>query len=169
VTESNRVLGLDSQLHHFDHLQDCLDLTHCLLQQARRQIYILTPDLEFGFYDQPMLVDQLSALLRHSRYTQAKVLIGDIKPAVGRSHALRDLAERLPSKIQMRVVNKDYPSSDNAWLLADNSGLMFRKDPHLYKGFVSFQHPARNQQLQQEFQRMWDYAFESPELRRLGI
>lgn len=169
MTGSNRTLGQDSELHHFSHLQDCLELTRLLIEQARRQIYILTPDLEFGLYDQSALVDRLSAMLRRSRYTQAKVLIGDIKPAIGRSHALRDLAERLPSKIQMRVVNRNYPLSDNAWLLADDTGLMFRKEPSLYKGFASFHHPARNQQLQQDFQRMWDYATESPELRRLGI
>jgi|SRR5690554_2062998 len=169
MSEPNRILGQDSRLHHFEYLQDCLELTQCLIEQARRQINIFTPDLEFGLYDQQELVDRLSAMVRRSRYTQARVLIADIKPAVGRSHALRDLAEKLPSKIQMRVANPDYPLSDNAWLLADDTGVMFRKEPHLYKGFVSFNHPSRNRQLQQEFLRMWEYATESPELRRLGI
>lgn len=169
MSEPQRVLGQDSSLHHFEHLQECLELTQSLVNQARRHISILTPDLEFGFYDQAALVDGISAMLRRSRYAQARVLIANIKPLVGRSHALRDLAERLPSKLQLRVVNLEYPHNTNAWLLVDDTGLMFRKEPNLYKGFVSFNHPVRNQQLQQDFQKMWDCATDSPELRRLGI
>ncbi len=169
MTEPKQILGQDSQVHRFEAQEQAFELSLALIQQAQRSACLFSRDLDKGFYDREAMVDALSRLARRNRFTEVQILITDPKPLIGQSHALLTLAERLPSKVILRVMHPDYPNPNSSFMLVDDTGLMFRKDSSVYQGFVCFNDPGRCKQFDHDFRAIWQRATQSPELRRLSL
>ncbi len=62
---------------------------------------------------------------------------------------------RLTSRIELRLVNQDYPIEDQPFLLADREGILCRHDFSKPEGFASFAAGGRVKLKAEAFQRMW--------------
>jgi hypothetical protein len=71
--------------------------------------------------------------------------------------------------MELRLVNEDYPVEDQPFILADREGVVYRHDFYKPEGFAKFSDGGRVKLLSENFQRMWDAARPSLELRELPL
>ncbi|MDP2176936.1 GNAT family N-acetyltransferase [Methylicorpusculum sp.] len=141
-----------------------------LISSARRQICIISKDLEWPLYAQSAMIEALKSFAIDNRNSLVMILIQDPSALNGRSHPLIDLAQRLPSSIQLRTPTEmediGYPS---ALLLSDQRGYLFRLNNDQAKGDWSPCLPSRTKQLAELFERLWQCARPCTEFRALNL
>lgn len=163
------ILGQDPDSWLFTDHNRMLGLMDSLVGQAHQRLWLYDQTLDHTLYDRYQLRELVSALARHHRLSEVRLLIHDDKPLVKRRHQLVELMRRLSSRIELRLVNPDYPMSDQPFLLADREGLLYRHEFGKPEGFASFKGAGRIKVQEEAFQRMWDAARPSLELRELPL
>lgn len=163
------IAGKDDTTWNFESERDCLDLLDTVAGQANQRIWLYDRLLEHDLYDRKRLRDIFSGMARRHRVCEIRILIHDDKPLVQRRHQLVELMRRLPSKIELRLVNGDYPAEDHPFLLADRHALAYRHRFDNLDGWAKFSDPGRVKLQAEAFQRMWDTARPSLELRELPL
>ncbi|BES71100.1 hypothetical protein RE428_21180 [Marinobacter nanhaiticus D15-8W] len=163
------VAGRDDSSWHFETEKDCLDLLDTVAGQANQRIWLYDRLLDHDLYDRKRLRDIFSDMARRHRVCEIRILIHDDKPLVQRRHQLVELMRRLPSKIELRLVNGDYPAAEQPFLLADRQALAYRHRFDNIEGWAKFSDPGRVKLQAETFQRMWDTARPSLELRELPL
>lgn len=94
-----------------------------------------------------------------------RILVGDSAQAVRNGHRLISLSRRLSSNCLIRRLNPDYPKEDDAFLLADDQGLLLRPKPAQPAGYACYRAAGRVRQLQARFEQAWDTSLSDPDLR----
>ncbi|MCG7199367.1 GNAT family N-acetyltransferase [Marinobacter pelagius] len=146
-----------------------LALMDSLAGQAGQRIWLYDRLLEHDLYDRLRFRELISALARRHRLSEVRLLIHDDKPLVKRRHQLVELMRRLPSRMELRLVNEDYPVADQPFMLIDREGVLYRHDFYKPDGFCNFSDSGRVKLLAETFQRMWDCGRSSLELRQLPL
>lgn len=163
------ILGEDQQSWRLDNDAHVTDLMDSLAGQARQRLWLYDRLLDHDLYDRQRFRDLLSWLARHHRNSEIRLLVHDDGPLVKRRHQLVALMRRLPSAISLRLVNDDYPPAEQPFLLVDRQGALLRHRFDRPEGFAAFADSGRVKLLAETFQRMWDTARPSLELRELPL
>jgi predicted GNAT family N-acyltransferase len=163
------ILGSDEGSWLFDTEARLLGLMDSVVGQAGQRIWLYDRLLEHDLYDRHRFRELISTLARRHRLSEVRLLIHDDKPLVQRRHTLVELMRRLPSRLELRLVNKDYPVEAQPFILADRAGVVCRHDFYKPEGFARFSDGGRAKLLSENFQRMWDVARPSLELRELPL
>jgi len=163
------ILGEDSESWLFNDQPRMLGLMDSLAGQARQRLWLYDKTLEHDLYDRHQLRELISTLARSHRLSDVRLLVHDDSPLVKRRHQLVELLRRIPSRIELRLVNTDYPAESQPFMLVDREGLLYRHDFNTPEGFASFQGAGRIKLREEAFQRMWDAARPSLELRELPL
>lgn len=161
-TVSDDLLLLDS-------LEDFQKYTVALSTNARRHLDILSHTLDPLVYEHPDTIAALSALARSHRLARVRILVQDTLPLIESGHALVRLAQRLPSKIEVRKQHGELENTDMGFVLADSEQVLYKHDDRLYRGFVNFKAPAELRSLREAFVRAWEYAQPDPQLQQLHL
>lgn len=169
VRQNPMLLGEDPDTWLFDHESAMTDLMDSVAGQARQRIWLYDRLLDHDLYDRLRFRELISTLARHHRLSEVRLLIHDDKPVVKRRHQIVELMRRLPSRIELRLINEDYPVEDQPFLLVDREGVVFRHDFYKPEGFAKFSDNGRVRLLAESFQRMWDAGKRSLELRELPL
>lgn len=167
--EQPMVLGQDSQTWLFAGEGHMLGLMDSMTGQAGQRLWLYDRLLEHDLYDRFRFRELISTLARQHRLSEVRLLIHDDKPLVKRRHQLVELMRRLPSKIELRLANDDYPMENQPFLLVDREGVLYRHDFYKPEGFANFSDGGRVKLLSESFQRMWDAGRSSLELRELPL
>jgi predicted GNAT family N-acyltransferase len=163
------LLGADTQPWLFDNESSMLDLMDSMVGQAGQRLWLYDRILDHDRYDRYRFRELVSSLARRHRLSEIRLLIHDDQPLVKRRHQLVELMRRLPSRIELRLVNSDYPHEDQPFIVADREGVMYRHDFTRPSGFAGFADSGRARLLSENFQRMWDAGRRSLELRELPL
>lgn len=163
------VTGKDSESWLLDSETDLIGAMDSMANQARQSLWIYDQFLDHDRYDRFRLREILSAVARRHRLSEVRLLIHDDRPLVQRRHQLVELMRRLPSKLELRLVNPDYPAETQAFVLADRNALIYRHQFDKPEGFARFSDAGHNKRLRETFQRMWEAGRSSLELRELPI
>lgn len=142
-----------------------------LLAQAKREILIVSPDLEHERFDNDEFIDALSAFARSSRYTTTRLLIANPSLAVSEGHRLVKLARKLSSLIEIRQLHDDDidTSQPQAWLVADNIGLLRCTNRDPWQGSLLPKGTPYAQQARSRFLEWWERGSEIQDFRELNI
>lgn len=140
-----------------------------LAQTARRQIAILSTDLDIPLYDSEAFATAVSRLARASRYAQIQILVKDTRLLIERGHKLARLAQRLSSKILLRKLTVEPENSDMAFMLCDSDKLLYKNDDQVYRGFANYSAAVEVKPLRETFDYLWQYAEAEPDLQQLYI
>ena len=167
--ENPMLLGEDRDAWLFDRENTMVELIDSLAGQARQRLWLYDRVLDHDLYDRLRFRELISSLARSHRLSDVRLLIHDDKPLVQRRHQIVELMRRLPSRIELRLVNEDYPVDDQPFLLADREGVVYRHDFYKPEGFATFANSGRVKLLAESFQRMWDAGRSSLELRELPL
>ncbi len=168
-TDTPMTLGTDTTTWPIEGDGDHLQLLRALADQASRRLWIYDQQLSHSLYDDSFLSDALSALARRSRFSEIRFLIHDDAPLVQRRHRLVTLLRRLPSHVSLRLINTSHPHEDTPFVLADESGLLYRHEFGQPQGFARFNASRRVRPLAENFERIWEQGTASVELRELPL
>jgi hypothetical protein len=166
-------LGESETLLRLDSLEDFQRATTALLGQTRRELYIVTPDFEPERYNDITFAEALSAFTRRSRYSDARILIGDPAIALRWGHKIVNLARRLPTKLRIRQLHEeDFDTTGErteAWIVADDIGLLRRDGREGFKGMLAAKAIPQAQRASQQFSAMWERSREVADFRNLDL
>ena len=163
------ILGQDQDSWLFDQEATLLNLLDSLAGQASQRLWLYDRLLDHERYDRYRLRELISEIARRHRLSEVRLLIHDDKPLVKRRHQLVELMRRLTSSIELRLVNPEYPIEDQPFVLVDREGVLYRHGFEAPEGFACFAAAGRAKLLEESFQRMWDAARPSLELRQLPL
>lgn len=140
-----------------------------LIQQAKREIFIVTPDFEPERYNDAGFADALSAFVRRSRFTDARILVGDPTLAIRWGHHVVTLARRLSSNLKIRQLHEEDAKAQHAWIVADDIGMLRRDGTDVFKGALSARSIPHAQRARRQFIEMWERSSEVPDFRQLNL
>lgn len=158
------------EIAEFTTLEESLPALLRLIGKARRQIRIYSPDLEHVLYGRAEIVEALKQFAINSSGGNVLIIVQDTLAVRSQPHPLLDLAQRLPSIFLFRTpVEADDLQYPSAYIINDRDGYLFRQQNSHYRGVWSPTLPARNRQLAEEFERVWQRCRPCTEFRALGL
>ncbi len=80
-----------------------------------------------------------------------------------------ELSRRLSSSIEIRQPHEDYLHYNEAFLIADECGLIHREFADRYEGNANFYAPIEAQRKLDFFTEVWERSQVHPEFRRLHL
>ncbi|WP_232199371.1 DUF7931 domain-containing protein [Thioalkalivibrio thiocyanodenitrificans] len=158
-----------SGLMRLEGLETIREFVHARVADARRRVWILSPDLSPVIYDDADLVDAISGLARRSRHADVRILIQDRRSLPAEKHRLVDLALRISSRIHLRRQAPDEPALEESMLLVDAGAYLHQPRAGDPVALADANAPPRVQTLEGRFRTYWNHAIPDPELRRLKI
>lgn len=166
---SSFVLGESEALVHLEG-EDAFSRAQVLLmQQAKRELFILTPDFEPERYNEAGFADALSAFVRRSRFTDARILVGDPALAIRWGHQVVALGRRLSSNLKIRQLHDEDAKVQHMWMVADDIGMLRREGTAGLKGILSAKSIPHAQRARRQFIEMWERSTEVPDFRQLHL
>ncbi len=141
-----------------------------VISTAKRGLAIYSRDLEHSLYAHPAIVEALKQFGIQSRGGVARILVQDVGAVRSKPHPLLGLSHRLSSVFQFRTPvdpeDLQYPS---AFITNDRDAYCFRLLDGRYEGDWSAALPARNKQLMEHFNRVWERSRVCTEFRALEM
>ncbi len=154
-------------------LLDCSEDFHSfalkLLLPARRNISILSNDLDLAIFGTDEFVDAISQIARSNRYAQVQILVKNTQHLLENGHKLGKLSQRLSSKISIRKLVVEPDNTKMGFILCDDNGLLYKNDEAIYQGFANYNAAAEVRHLREIFDYIWEYGEVEPELQQLHI
>jgi hypothetical protein len=147
---------------------DTQHATDLLIQQVTGDIEIYSRELDGLLYNRSEFLDAINHLCTLNQLFRLRILCHNPETAVKRGHRLIELA-RKHSNIEIRQVHADYQSYNEAFLIADCTGLILRPFADRYEGTANFNTPVHAQHRYSYFNEVWDRSEAHPDLRRLHI
>ena len=128
---------------------------------AQRSITIMTPDLEPDIYGSDDFLEALKRLVLAKRYARVRVLVTEPARTVRNGNRFVALGRRLNTYIDFRNLREDYRTEvHEAYIIADDSALMYRANGRRYDGIVGKSEPIIARQHLDAFYQPWeDSAF----------
>jgi len=159
----------DAELFSHDGELACVEGIVRVLNHPLREVRIYSPLLDHSLFEDGQVLQALSAFVRSGPPTTLRVLIHSSNPVISRGHRLVDLARRLTSKIQIRLVAGELQDEQRCFVLADQRGFFLMPDHNEYQAFSNQYDPVQSTQLADRFDYLWQRAELDPELRSLSI
>ena len=137
---------------------------------AKRSLAIFTQDLEPRVLDREDFLELIKRLVLPNRFARVRVLVADPTRAIKDGHRLVSLGRRLSTFIEFRNVHPDYRAEHNeAFVIADDRGLVFRPDAGRFEGIVDLDEPRVSRKYLDEFDVIWHASISDTELRQLRL
>jgi len=140
-----------------------------IAQLARRQLCILTRDLEPQVYDDPDVLEAIKNLALSGSKANVRILLMDSARATKEGHRLIELSRRLSSSVEIRKPHRDYLDMAEAFMIADEKGLLYRKLSTRWEGIVDPSDPLQAREKLKLFNQIWQRSHGDPETRQLRI
>lgn len=148
---------------------ECLAGILAVLDHPLRHVRIYSQLLDHTLFDRAEVAQALSSFVRAGPPANLKILIDTSNLVVSRGHRLLDLARRLASKIEIRVVPPDLQEARQSYVLADERAYFLLPDYQEYQAFSNQYDPVQSQQLAEGFDYRWQRGIRDPELRALSL
>ncbi|WP_455207081.1 DUF7931 domain-containing protein [Kaarinaea lacus] len=162
-------LGENDKVIHLDTMDDNRNAVIAIAQQCQRSLVIQSYDLDPIIYDNADFIEAVRQIAVNSTRANIRILIEDSRKIVSSGHRIVELARQLSSFMEIRKINTDLKTLSEAFLIADETALVYRRQPHRYEGFANFSERGRCRLLLADFKDSWEKAAPDPELRRLHI
>lgn len=141
-----------------------------LTNKARKKVCIYTPDLEPTVYGRSDFIEAIKQFAITSGGGNVLIIVQDTLSVRSQPHPLIELAQRLPSAFQLRTpIEADDLQYPSAYVVNDRDGYLFRQQSSQYSAVWSPHLAARNRQLSEEFDRVWQRSRSCTEFRALGL
>lgn len=139
------------------------------VQWANRTIRIYSQYLDHVLFDDQAVVDALSSFVRRGPPATLKILVHTTNLVISRGHRLLELARRLDSKIEIRLVPGELAEDSHSCVILDELAFLMLPDYRDYKAFSNRYDPAQADKLAARFDYLWRRSASDPELRALRL
>jgi hypothetical protein len=143
--------------------------TDLMVAQTQNSLEVFSRDLDPFLYDREAFVDAISALCLRNRMARIRFLVQDPLAAIHHCQRLIELGRRLSSSIEFRQPHQDYRHYNEAFLVADQCGLIHRPLADRFEGVVNFYDPIEARRKLDFFTEVWERSEAHPEFRRLNL
>ena len=140
-----------------------------MASNARSSLDVLTRSLDHMVYDNRDFLNSVRELAIYNRRAQIRFMVHDVQPLISHGHGLVRLARRLSTFITLRTPAKEHTHHNCAFLVADQTGVIYNPLADRYEGTVSFNNPPWARDLITLFDEMWETGAPDPNLRRLHL
>ena len=140
-----------------------------LTQKTSRNIDILSRHLDNSIFDVSDFIEAIKQLSISSKFTRIRILIKDPDPMIQKGHRLIDLIQQLTSSIEVRTINDEYKTYNEAFSLYDGKGVIYLRHADRYEGMANFDRPRLVTELSNKFNEIWEHSVQDPNLRRLNL
>ncbi|MCJ8170817.1 DUF7931 domain-containing protein [Atopomonas sediminilitoris] len=163
------IIGSHPELERFE--QPGLARSHALalMQQAKLEVCLYSPDGEAWLYNHSALRDACQQFLLASPKARFRWLLADSQRLVRQGHLLLQLCRKFTSQTDIRLLNPQYPTSGDAYLLIDQTAYLRRPEPDSYSGYVWYHAPAKGKQRFGQFEQAWNTSQFDPNLRSMPL
>ncbi len=162
-------LGLSDLEIELGSCEDARHASNLMTEQTQDTLDILSRNLDPALYEQTAFLNNLSRLCVRNRKARIRFLVQQPGDAVKRCQRLLELARKLSSSIELRQPHADYRQHNEAFLVADRCGLIYRKLSDRYEGTANFHDPVEAQRKTDFFTEVWERSEVHPEFRRLYL
>ncbi|WP_404544532.1 DUF7931 domain-containing protein [Dyella jejuensis] len=143
-----------------------------LLAATRYKLAIYLPALPADVLSRPAELAELRRIATSGRGAEIRLVLGDPAAALRSGHRLIDLAQRVPSTLQIRMPVEDDASTirnSRAWLLNDSLGYLFLPDAERLAGRAALSDGPGLAPLLLQFDQLWGRAVPATSLQPLGL
>ena len=166
VLRTRRVLGRDHGKFSVTRRREAvLDIA----QQTRRQLRILSDNLDPAIYGHSEFASAVSQFVRAYRNAEIRILIADSRDLSPTQHALLALQRRLSSAIQIRRIGAITESIDENYVIADGCALLCYSTLEQDICWSDYNNVPLANDYTSRFDELWQHAAEDPNLRLLHI
>lgn len=162
-------LGDDGEALTLDSSLDNYQVALAMLQQTRRDVAILSRQMDGRLYDTTEFIEALAHLVSQQSHCRIRLLLKDIEPLIKYGHRIIELSRRLSSMIGIRTIHEDYREYNEAFMVFDERGVIRRLYADRYEGNANFNDPKQARELLSFFDEVWNISEPDPNLRRLHI
>ncbi len=140
-----------------------------MLQQGRRQLDILSYDLDAPIYNCQPFIEALKQLAIRSRYSRVRILLQNNERVQREGHLIIPLWRRLTSRIEIHRPHPDHIDHNENFMLVDDSGFLQWGLYDRYVGTARFKATLESGKYINLFNEFWEQSELDSELRRLHI
>ncbi len=159
----------DDQTIPFDSREYASQYTIELIESARQEICFFGPELDSVLFNNQIVIDKLIAFINQSQRCGIRFLVHSTKYTSSQRHLLIPLAQRLSSKIQIHIADKQDQKSRYMYLLIDNKAFLYCPNANRYKGIVDFDAAGQVSNRKKDFDDMWSKSEFDLNTRRLQL
>lgn len=136
---------------------------------AVRNLAIMTQNLESGVYDDVKFVETVKHMCLAQSYARIRVLVTNPYRTLRDGNRFVYLGRRLSTFIEFRHVSDQYKHHREAFLIADNSAVVFRSDADRWEGIADTDEPTMARHYLAMFDEIWAHSKPASEFRQLSI
>ena len=166
---SNYTIGEQDEVIHLETMEDNRQAAVALAKQCKNNLIIQSYDLDPIIYDEADFIEAVRQVAISNPRSHVKILIEDASKVVSGGHRLIELMRQLTSSIQIQKINTDLKTLSDAFLICDETAILYRKQTHRYEGFVNFNDRGKCRHILADFKDSWEKSMPEHEFRRLHI
>jgi len=140
-----------------------------LADLARRELLIVSRDLDPDLYDQRPFLDAVRRLALATPRTPVRVLVTEPRLPVIGGHRLIELTRRLGSRISIRRVADDFRDRVDSFLVTDARGYCLHRVADRQRARMELDAPREARRLRTTFEQIWEQSDGDSELRQLYL
>jgi hypothetical protein len=129
-----------------------------ILGGAKRTATLYTTQLYPNLWATPTIVSAFSNLARRSQHSKIRILVLDPTTLYRGNHPLLLLSQRLSSRSEIKVANKDNDRTVHAFIIVDDRKLVYFNNEEELAGFANYCAPAECRALNEKFNTLWNYS-----------
>jgi hypothetical protein len=150
-------------------IDETLDATVQMVRMANRRISIFSPDLEPDIYNDARFLEAVKHLTLGKPFARIRVLIANPAHVVRNGNPFVQLARRLSACIEFRNAEEEYQEHREAFLIADETALIYRINASKWEGIADTHEPAVARRYLGMFDEIWNASRVEAELRELRV
>ena len=143
----------------------CLEL----LRQAETEVELFSYDLDPLLFDHEPFIAAAKAFLLHHRNNRILLLLQTSERIQKEGHRLINLAQRLPSKVEIRRPAPEYSGRVDSFLVVDKRGFVRLKQHGHLETELDLNNRLEAGKLHALFREMWERGTPEIDLRRLAL
>lgn len=136
---------------------------------AERSLAIFSPDLEHGVYDSARFLAVVKRLVLSRSHARIRVLISDPGRVQHSLNRFLYVGRRLSTFIEFRCLPEAFQGRADAFLVADQSALVYRARAARWQGIADTCEPRMARRYLGEFEQMWQLGEQTQDLRELKL
>lgn len=165
----NLKTGEDNTEYEIDSSEDNRNAVLAMVSSAHNSIDIFTRDLEARVYDNSAFCEALKQTALDNSRAQIRVIVQEPDHAIHHGHCMINLARRITSFMQLRVVHDDYKTDPRAFILCDERAYLVKNIASRFEARLNFNDAYATQELQNYFNEVWEHSKPHMDFQRLHI
>lgn len=148
------------------------DVREAMVEVARhadRRLAILTQDLESEVFDHRPFVDVVKHLCLARSFVRVRVIVCNPYRTLRDGNRFVYLGRRLSSFVEFRHAHENYRHHQEAFMVADESAIVFRADADRWEGIADTAEPAIAKRYLNVFDEIWGASAPAKEYRQIKI